>query len=305
MRGRPWVVAIAAALACAPAAADHETLGDRAYAAQAFRDALAEYRLALNVKPTSPALLAKTAAAALHVKEYELAARSYRALAVEDRSRADEAADGLERVARASLVENVPSALTSAIVGLQEIEPGRPVGRYARQVAIDAADGTDPGTAQVLLGYAVAAASDARTADSLLYLYGLVSARLGQCDEATAVFEGIIRRRREPAVLDDARGGLALCTLLTGQRLLKSGQTLAAEEWLRRAAAPGAPAEVARAAWVGLGDVRRAQGDISGALEAYQAALAGGATGDSISRLAQDKINELGRADTVPEGESR
>lgn len=296
MRRRPWLVGTLVVLACARVAADHETLGDQKYAVGAYRDALAEYRLALKAKPHSPDVLAKTAAAALHVRAYELAARSYRALAQEDRGRADEAADGLERVARESLADNVPSALAVALLGLREIQPSRPVGRYARQVAVDAADGTDPATAQVLLVTAAAGAPDARTADSLLYLYGLVTARRGDCEQATALFEAIIRRRREPAVTESARGGLALCALLQGQRLLEAGQPAAADELLRRAAAPGAPSDVARAAWLGIGDVRLAQGDVVGALEAYQTALAGGALGDSLSRRAQEKINALGSA---------
>jgi hypothetical protein len=69
-----------------------------------------------------------------------------------------------------------------------------------------------------------------------------------------------------------------------------------AGDWFRRASAPGAAPEVVRAAYLGLGDVLLAQGDMPGALESYQQALAGGSPGDSITVKAQAKINALGRA---------
>src|SRR5439155_1263421 len=86
--------------ACSRSAADHEELGDRAYAAGEYRNALAEYQLGLKAHPGSADLSAKAGAAALHTGEYALAVAQYVALGQEDRSRAAEAADGLERPGR-------------------------------------------------------------------------------------------------------------------------------------------------------------------------------------------------------------
>ncbi|HYK83551.1 MAG TPA: tetratricopeptide repeat protein, partial [Gemmatimonadales bacterium] len=138
---------------------------------------------------------------------------------------------------------------------------------------------------------------DARTADSLLYVYGMAAVRARACSTAVPVFEGVLRRQREPAVADGAREGLGLCALAEGQRLLDSGKPAAAEEWFRRATAPGAPSDVVRGAFLGLGDVKLAQGDVAGALESYQQARVGGAPGDTITQRAQEKINALGKAD--------
>lgn len=292
---------VVATLACTRSAADHEELGDRAYAAGAYRDALAEYQLGLKANPGSAALHAKTAAAALHTEHYALAAAEYRALAEEDRSRAEEAADGLERVVRAALTVNDRTAVALALAGLRQIAPGRPLGRYARLVALEAAERGDTADALALLPTAVAAAPDARTADSLLFLYGMTAVRVRDCRTAVAVFEGVIRRQREPAVTDGAREGLGLCALVEGQRALEQGKPADAEGWFRRATAPGSPLDVARAAYLGLGDVRLARGDIVGALESYQQAMAGGMPGDTLMQRAQEKINALGKAET-PEG---
>src|SRR5439155_165936 len=150
-----WVLlGVALGLACQPSAADHEELGDRAYAAGAYRDALAEYELGLKAHPGS--------------------------------------------------------------------------------------------------------AGDARMADSLLFVYGMAAVRARDCATAVPAFEGVIRRQREPAVADRAREGLGLCSLVEGQQLLEKGKPSEAEDWFRRATAPGSPADVVRGAFLGLGDVKLA-----------------------------------------------
>jgi tetratricopeptide (TPR) repeat protein len=290
-------VTVVLLLACARSAADHEELGDRAYAAGAYPDALAEYQLGRKANPGSSALLAKVGAAAMHAEDYELAAESYRYLARRDRSRAEEAADGLERVARAALAANDRTALASALTGLREIAPRRPLGRYVVLAALDAVDRGDTAEAAALLPAAAAAASDVARADSLLFVYGMTLVRMRDCSTAVRVFEGVIRRQRAPAVAESAREGLGLCALVEGQRALEQGRPADAEGWFRRATAPGASPDVVRAAFLGLGDVRLAQGDVAGALESYQQALVGGTPGDTIAQRAQEKLNALGKAE--------
>ena len=90
--------------ACTRSAADHEELGDRAYTAGDYRSALAEYQLGIKAHPGSASLDAKLGAAALRTEDYAAAADAYRALARDDRSRVDEAADALERVVRAAFL---------------------------------------------------------------------------------------------------------------------------------------------------------------------------------------------------------
>ena len=295
MRG-PLVAAALLAIACSHSAADHEELGDRSYAAAAYRDALAEYQLALKAHPSAD-LHAKAGAAALHSEDFALAVAEYRALGERDNSRAGEAAVGLERVVRAAVAANDRTALVSGLAAVRAVAPSRPLGKYARLVALDAVDRGDTTVALALLPVAVAAAADARSGDSLLYAYGLAAAHARDCDTAVPAFEGVIRRQREPVVVEGAREGLGLCALIQGQGLLERGQPGDAESWFRRATAPGGSADVARAAFLGLGDVRLAKGDVPGALENYQQALAGGNPGDSITVRAQQKINALGKAD--------
>ena len=283
--------------ACSRSAANHEELGDRAYAAAAYVDALAEYELGRKTNTSSATLLAKVGAAAIHAEDYELAAEAYRALGRRDRSRAEEAADGLDRVARAALTANDRTALASALTGLREVAPRRPLGRYVVLAALDAVDRGDTAEARALLPVAAAAAVDAARSDSLLFVYGMTLVRVKDCSTAVRVFEGVIRRQRAPSVMEPSREGLGLCALVEGQIALQQGRPGDAEGWFRRATAPGASPDVVRGAFLGLGDVRLAQGDIAGAMESYQQALAGGTAGDTISQRAQEKLNALGKAE--------
>lgn len=296
-RGAVVLLAVLAGSGCTRSAANHEELGDRAYAAAAWADALAEYQLGRRTNAGSAALLAKLAAAAMHAEDYELAAESYRALARRDRSRAEEAADGLDRAARAALAANDRTALASALTGLREIAPRRPLGRYVVLAALDAVDRGDTAEAAALLPAAAASAVDATRADSLLFVYGMTLVRTRDCVTAVRVFEGVIRRQRAPAVIESAREGLGLCALVEGQVALERGRPADAETWFRRATAPGASPDVVRAAFLGLGDVRMAQGDVAGAMESYQQALVGGTPGDTIAQRAQEKLNALGKVE--------
>jgi len=297
------LVALAAVVGsgCAKSAADHEALGDQRYAAGAYRDALAEYQLGLKATPGNAGLHAKTGAAALHTGDAALAASEYRALGVADRARVDEAADGLERAAHLAQTAQDHATLAYAVAALRALAPGRPLGQYARAAAGDAAVRGDQADEMQLLPMAIAATADPRAADSLLYQYGVAAEQLKVCDTATLAFTAVLERKHNADVADDARAGLAACALQTGQGLLAQGKPGDAEPWFRRATAPGADPDVGRVAWIGLGDVRLAQGDVSGALDAYQSALTGGSPGDSISVLAQTKITALGRAVPPPD----
>jgi tetratricopeptide (TPR) repeat protein len=300
VRRTACIAGLAVTLACTPSAADHEELGDRAYAAGRYPDALAEYQLGLRSKPGNAGLHAKTAASALHTENYALAAAEYRALAQGDRSRVEEAAEGLERVIRAALHANDRTAVALALAAMREAAPTRPLGRYARFAAADAVEQGRAEEALTLLPIAAAAAPDSRSADSLLFTYGLMAVRSRDCATGLAVFEGVIRRNRTPDLTEAAREGVGLCALVEGQAALQRGEPATAEDWFRRAAAPGSPPDVVRGAYLGLGDVRLAQGDVVGATVSYQQALGGGTPSDTIAQRAREKLNALGRLEPIP-----
>lgn len=297
---RPWWLAVLWLAACGGAAADHEALGDRAYGDRHFADALAEYRLAIRLQP-SAALRAKAGAAALHAGDFVAAVDEYRALAQEGGSRrASEAADGLERVARAAAEGDDPAGLAAAVNGLRAVSAGRALASFARQLAQSI--GPEPRSPDALsvLPYAAAGAPDARAEDSLMYGYATALTRIGRCGDAMPVFEAVARRAREPALERPALQASGRCALTLGRQAMDGGQADQAEQWFRRAASGGDDRDpVVRAAYIGIGDVLFARGSFAEAAEAYQRALAGAAPGDSLAQIAAEKLNQVANAGTV------
>lgn len=286
-------------VSCAGAAADHEKLGDRAYADGQFADALVEYQLALKQGPTAQ-LRSKVGAAALHAGDLVAAAAEYRALAEEGGSqRVTEGADGLERVAKVAVEADDRAGLAAALTALRAVAAGRALGAFARQLAQTA--GAEPRSVEALnvLPYAAAAAGDARREDSLMYLYASGMARFGRCDQAVPIFEAVARRRREPAVTGPAQRNLTSCALALGRQALDSGRAERAEEWFRRAAAGDERDAMARAAYIGIGDVLFARGAFAEAAEAYQRVLTGAPPGDSLAQIAAEKLNQVANAGAV------
>ncbi|GBD32883.1 hypothetical protein HRbin33_01859 [bacterium HR33] len=295
-----WPLAVLVLAACGSTAGEHETLGDRAYAARHYADALVEYRIALRQRAPNPGLRAKAAMAALKAGDLEAAAEEYVKLAEEGgEERITEAADGLERVARAAVEQDDRDALGKALAGLRAIASGRALGAFAVELARAAGEDPTSGEALNILPYAAASAPDARKQDSLMYLYGLGLARRGRCPDALPVLESLVRRRREPAVVGPAGRELARCALNLGRKALDDGQPQQAEEWFRRAAGYGGSDPLARAAYIGLGDVLFARGDYAGAAGAYQQAMIGAEPGDSLAAIAAEKLNLLANAGAI------
>jgi tetratricopeptide (TPR) repeat protein len=287
---------LALGVACSRSAADHETLGDRAYVGHDHAAALTEYRLAL-VQSQGPAgrLRAKAAAAALRAGDLLGAAQEYGLLARADGQRLDEAADGLERVARAAAAAGDTPALRAAVELLRDLGTGRSLGPYASMLAAaDGAAGDLP-----LLPVAAANAPDARQQDSLMFAYGQALARAGRCERAVGVFEALSRRARLP-VEDGVMTGAALCALRVARTHLGASRYDPAEQWFRRAVTLGEGAAAGRAAYLGLGDVLRARGDLVGAVNAWERVIAGAAPGDSLAESARTRLNAIASAGTVP-----
>ena len=288
-------------MSCGGAATEHETLGDLAYAALQYDEALVEYRLALVQRAEEPGLLAKVAASAVHVGSLADAAEAYLALSEnEDGGALTEAADGLERVARAALEAGDMEALTAALAGLRQAAPGRALGSLAHQLARGIGDGPPSEDVLSVLAYAAAAAPDARVLDSLMYTYATVLRQLGRCEEAVPVFEGLVRRLREPAVRDPSRSGLGYCAIVVARQFHGEQQLpLSAEEWYRRAIRGADGTIYGRQAYLGLGDILFARGDYPGAAEAYESVLFEAAPGDSLADVAYQRLNMLGQPGTV------
>lgn len=293
-----WTLALVGVTGCGGAAANHETLGDRQYQSRQFNDALVEYRLAVKQRPGTARLHAKAGAAALRVGDLMAAAAEYVALAAASSVRRGEAADGLERVARAAMAADDRPALSAALAGLRQIAAGRALGSFAGQLARGMADPANASEAIVVLPYAAAAAPDARSQDSLVLLYARALARSARCEEGSSAFEGLIRRQRDPQLVAAAEQGLLQCAVGLGRAAMEQGSPAVAEEWFRRAALEAGDSPLGRAAYLGLGDVMMARGDYGDAAEAYQRAVTNAPPGDSVAEVARQRLGSISNAGT-------
>ena len=269
---------------------DHERRGDEAYGAGRFNQALTEYREALKASPDAR-VWAKAGAAAYHTGELDAAADSYLRLAAEDPTRAEEAAEGLELVARAADRGGDAKGLESAVIGLGAIAPQRSLGRYA--LTLVRKPGAQASDLVGILPGAIAVAPDAEAVDSLLVVYAGALRETAGCDQALPVFQAALRRTKVAALSSRAEEGVAACSLALGLRSEAGGKYQDATLWYAAAIRIDSSTTVGRRALIGYGDARLKLGDtIAGAL-AFQAVASDRVQSDSISLMARDRLSEL------------
>ena len=286
---RWWIAALLAATGCG-GAADGERRGDEAYGRAQFAEALREYRSVAG-GTAAPRLYAKVGAAALRAGDLSEAADAYLHLAGEDPSRTQEAAEGLEAVARAAERAERPDAFKQAVVGLQTVAPDRVPGQYALLLAQQ--EGADPTELVTLLPRAIAAAPDQATADSLLALHARLLEQTSGCGQAMFQYRAVLRRSRDSALIGGARRSAADCALSLGRRSATSSRIEDAALWFAEAARMDSSSATGRAALLAYGDTRLAQGDTLAAALAYQA-IADPAVSDSFGRVARARLSGLG-----------
>jgi tetratricopeptide (TPR) repeat protein len=284
------LVALLGAVVACGRAGGHERTGDQAYGQGRYTEALAAYRAAVAQDP-EPRLWAKTGAAAVRTGNLDLAADAYLRLAAEDPSRAEEAAEGLETVARLADRSGDGKRLETAVVGLGMIAPNRSVGRYALSVARQ--QGAEPADLVAALPAAIAAAPDAETVDSLLAMYGVALRETAGCDQAFPIFQATLRRTKVMALRTRAEEGLAACALVLGLRAEAAEKPEDAALWFATAIRVDSATPVGRRALVGYGDAQLRLGDTVAGATAYQAVLADVVQSDSTNLMARDRLEEL------------
>jgi tetratricopeptide (TPR) repeat protein len=274
-----------------------ELLGDQAYGAGRYAEALRQYQAAAP-HASGSRIWAKLGAAALHADDLHAASEAYRRLGAEDPTRSSEAAEGLEAVARRAEQAGDVDVLHQAILGLRAVAPERPSAPFAlalaRRTAVSGAE------AATLLPAALAAAPDAAVFDSLLAAYGAALQETGACDQAAPTFRATMRRTRDPGLRQRAGTGLANCALNLGITALGAHRLEDAGRWFYQAAQVDSTTWTGRRALIGLGDARVGQGDILGAVIAFQQALGSGAQPDSLGQIAAERLRTLGAPMPAP-----
>jgi len=271
-------------------AGDHERLGDKSYGDGHYVQALAEYRLGLENDPDAR-LWAKAGAAALRIGNLEVASDAYLRLAAEDPTRAEEAAEGLETVARAAERAGDARRLQAAVVGMGAIAPDRSVGRYALDLI--RRPGAEASDLVAVIPGAIAVAPDPETVDSLLVVYGAALRETSGCGEALPAFQASLRRTKIAALRSRAEEGVAGCSLALGLRSEATGMPNDAALWFAAAIRIDSNTVVGRRALVGYGDAWLRMGDSVAAALAYRTVVSDAVQTDSIYQMALDRLEEL------------
>ncbi len=276
-------------VACAGSAADHERLGDTAYANAEYTTALQEYRAAARGRDAR--VWAKLGAVALKVGELREAVEAYNNLAGADRTRTTEAARGLEMVAREAERSGTGAALEDAVAALRKLAPQRVSSRHTIALLRSGRLGA---TEVAALGpLALAAAGDAAGVDQMLVQYGAALQGTTACAEAADVFQAALRRSRDLAVRQRSAEGLSHCGLQLGREALLLDRPEVALDWFTRVVAADPGSDRGRLALIGLGDARRALGDLLGATLAWQDAITANPA-DSIAAQATARLTQVG-----------
>lgn len=275
-----------------------ELLGDQAYGAGRYAEALRQYQAAAP-HASGSRIWAKLGAAALHVDDLHAASDAYRRLGAEDPTRSAEAAEGLEAVARRADEAGDVGVLHQALLGIRAVAPERPSAPLALALARrTAVTGSEAAT---ILPAALAAAPDAAVFDSLLAAYGAALQEMGACDQAAPTFRATLRRTRDPGLRQRAGAGLANCALTLGITALGAHRLEDAARWFYQASQVDSTTWTGRRALIGLGDARVGQGDILGAVIAFQQALGSSAHPDSLGLVATERLRTLGAPMPAPE----
>jgi hypothetical protein len=286
-----WVLAAALAGGACGGTPDAERRGDVAYGLAQYAEALREYRTVTH-GDASARIWAKVGAAALRSGDLGEAADAYLHLAGEDPGRAQEAAEGLEEVARAAERADRGEALQRAVIGLQTVAPDRVPGRYALRLAQQ--EGAEPEELVTLLPRAVAAAPDQAAADSLLALHARLLQQTSGCGQAMFQYRAVLRRAQDSSVRAAARRGAADCALSLGRRSLTSGRDEDAALWFAEAARMDSTSAAGRQALFAYGETRLAQGDTLAAALAFQAIAAEPEISDSFGGKARAMLDAIG-----------
>jgi tetratricopeptide (TPR) repeat protein len=228
---RVALLAVSVTLACG-GSTSVERRADGEAAEGRWTEALASYRTAVVRQPDGR-LLAKLGAAALRVDNLPEAAAAFARLGGEDPSRQEEAADGLDLVARAADRAGDTTALRIAIGGLRDVAPSRPVGRYV--LALEARGGLSPADRLELTPAAVGAAPDGDTADSLLLQYAAILEGGNDCERAAHIYGAVAMRSTLRGRVQAAGRAEQRCALRVGRARLEAGTPADALAWLEEA----------------------------------------------------------------------
>ncbi len=265
-----------------------EQLGDEAWHAARWGDAVEDYRAAGD----APQVTAKLADATLHAGLLTESAAAWIKLGRAEPGRVGEAASGLARVAHEAQLEGKRTALVDALVGLAQLAPRWPLERAAEWIGEP--DSLSADQASVVIPAMLAGVTTREAADALLLQLGRADRAQGACDLAVPILGGLLRRNTAGDLHDRAGDLLSSCELTSGFKALAAANVAVAEQWFDQAAVLDSVGPAGRRARIAIGDAALAQNDTARARAAWELSLTNApVSADSLARMAQLRLQQV------------
>jgi len=291
------LLTLAATFACSPRATEESALrrGDEAFAQGQYREALAEYRLAVRQGADDPSTLVRVAHTFALLGRVDDAGTYYVDAAARDEAWADQAVSDLMRLAVDARGTGDRFAMATAVETALGLRPGLGVGEMALPLARHYFENGEFGRALPFYQKAMGEATD--SIPEVVFEVGQAYEEVGDCEHALIYFERHreMIRRWERAEVDWYIGSCAYSLA----RDLRSGRAGVDEQDLERALQlvertleVGEPRNIQAQAWFEKGEILSDMGECDAAMDSYAQVRYADQAGSLVDR-AQDRFDEI------------
>jgi tetratricopeptide (TPR) repeat protein len=275
--------------------------GDRLFADSNYAGALAEYRLAYELRRGTDEL-ARVAHTYALTGEFEKARESYDVLLQRAPEYTDQAVFDYLGLARRAQGRSDRFGMAGAIEAALALRAGLPVGDMAAPLARYYARAGDVDRARDFYERALGHAPPDSVAD-LLFDFAQFQESQGGCAEAIDLFSAFRARRPRGEQADQARWNIGNCSFSLARDALEAGDPEKALEHLAVTLELGVPQNLMDQAWFERGEALLELGRRDEALQAYIRVLENARTaGGSLAERARQRIDQL-RFGTAPSPE--
>lgn len=293
-------LALAAALATAVAACtgtNEESSvrrGDQAFAQGKYKEALAEYRLAVRQGADDAPTLARVAHTYAVMDRVDDAGSFYDEAVQKDSTYTDEAVSDLMHMAGEARARNDRFAMASAVERALRLRPGLGVGDMALDLARHYFKNGEYGRALPFYQKALTEATD--SAPEIIFEVGQAHEEIGDCDHALVLFERY-RVKLPRWKRDEVDWYIGTCSFdvardIRSRREVTDQDLEAALEMVNRTLELATPRNIQAQAWFDKGEILSDLGDCSGAMDAYAEVRTADNPGALLDR-AQSRYDEL------------
>lgn len=266
------VLVLATAVSACRDAESAVARGDRLWADSNYTAALAEYRLAFELRAGNDDVLARLAHAYARTNQFELARESYDRLLQRSPQFADQAIFDYLALARHAQGRGDRYGMAGAVEAALALRPGLPVGDMAMPLARYYARTGDRDRTQEFFERALGVAPP-DSVPALLFEFAQFQESQGNCREAIELYNAFRTRQPRGERADQARWNVGNCAFRLGREARQAGDPARALGHLQLVLDLGVPQNVLDQAWFERGEALLELERRDEAMDAYVRAL--------------------------------